>query len=549
MVAPQRYGNFEIIDEIGRGGMGVVYRARQVSLSRTVALKVLPEANSAGQAAVRFEREAHAMAQLQHPNIVDVIEVGEEDGTPYFAMQFIDGEGLDAVLLREGRISPEKVAEIGAQVADALQHAHERGVIHRDIKPSNVLVAGDGRPVVTDFGIAKAVESVPDGLSLTQGAIGTPEYMSPEVIKGNPIDGRTDVYSLGVMLYHMVTGFAPFTATTPYQIADRHLREDPAPPSGMGANCPQWLESIILRAMAKDPSDRFISAAEMAAALRAARPVIAAPRQQAVHTTEIPHPVQTGSGTHQRLLLAVGAVGVVLIAAALGMFAHSRMQQTAPPSADITTNISSVQQPLQPMPQPSEATVPFVVGLSQMEAEQRLIEAGNFNVQYNTPRHSDAHAAGQIMSQHPEGGTVIEPGDLVTIVVSRGARPAPTQADHDAVRAVCYRWSDAWSAEDLYAYFACYSKSAQIYSNDRWYGYSEYLEHERSKFRQGDIRITIHDSIDTAVVDSDTIKATFDMTFERFGGSPYASAGRQTLTFDKTAGGEWMIVRDRFERY
>lgn len=414
------YGGFEVIDEIGRGGMGVVYRARQTSLNRTVALKVLPPHNHDETAAARFEREAHAMAQLLHPNIVDVIEVGEEDDVPYFAMHYIEGEGLDQIIQREGALSPERAAEIAAQVADGLQHAHERGVIHRDIKPSNILISEDGRPVVTDFGIAKAMEGVPDGQSLTQGAIGTPEYMSPEVIKGNPVDGRTDVYSLGIVLYHVVTGRAPFTATTPYQIADRHLREAPPPPSSIGANCPDWLESIILRALAKEPTERFGSAAEMASALRTARPVAPPTREFTPAPSPSPEPARTAvsdqparSANYRKVILAVGAAGILLLIGAVGLWMQTRGTDVPPVPP--------------PDPPALETEVPSVVGLRQEEAEQRLKDTGNFLVQYNDSRYSDAYEAGRGISQHPESGTTIERGDLVTIVVSKGPEPHDPQ--------------------------------------------------------------------------------------------------------------------------
>ena len=320
-------GGFEIVLEIGRGGMGVVYEARQQSLNRTVAVKILP-AEMAGDAttAARFVREAHSMARLRHPNIVDVIDVGEEDGTPFFAMKYIDGESLRSLVQREGALLPERAAKIAAEVADALDHAHQRDVVHRDIKPANILIDSSGRAVVTDFGIAKVADST--GLTSTGVSIGTPEYMSPELVRGNPIDGRTDIYGLGVVLYQMVTGRVPFSATTPLAIAMKHVSDAPLTPRAVGVVCPEWLETVILKALAKEPSDRFPSASAMAAALRAAAPVPA----------PAPSPTASGSGTvasaglrstqgsrrRWAAIAAVAVVGTLLVLGGIGWTLRGR---------------------------------------------------------------------------------------------------------------------------------------------------------------------------------------------------------------------------------
>ena len=269
----RQLGNFELVDELGGGAWGKVYRARQVTLGgRLVAVKVLwPHLAADERARQRFLDEAHNMARLSHSNVVKVIDVGEQDDTYYFAMEYIEGESLSEATTREGSMAPGRVAEIGAQIADALGHAHSRGIIHRDIKPANILLDAEGRPIVTDFGIAKVGEG--SGLTATGMSIGTPEYMSPEQAKGNPVDGRSDIYSLGVVLYQMVCGQAPFTATTPFAVGMKHINEAPRAPREVRPDCPEWLATIIMRALAKEPFDRFGTAQEMAARLRAARPV------------------------------------------------------------------------------------------------------------------------------------------------------------------------------------------------------------------------------------------------------------------------------------
>ena len=199
-----RLGNFELVSELGGGAWGKVYRARQVSLGgRQVAVKILwPHLAADEQGRQRFLNETHNMARLSHPNIVKLIDVGEQDDTYYFPMEYIEGESLSEVMAREGSMAPGRVAELEAQIADALGHAHSRGITHRDLKPANSLLDAEGRPIVTDFGIAKVGEG--SDLTATGMSIGTPEYMSLEQAKGNLIDGRSDIYSLSVVLCQMV---------------------------------------------------------------------------------------------------------------------------------------------------------------------------------------------------------------------------------------------------------------------------------------------------------------------------------------------------------
>ncbi len=443
----ERLGNFEIIEEVGRGGMGVVYRARQVSLDRIVALKVLPANRIADDtAAQRFEREAHAMAQLQHPNIVDVIEVGEEDDLQYFAMKYVEGRSLEEIIREEGPLDPERAAKIAAQVAEALHHAHERGVVHRDIKPGNILIAEDGRAVVTDFGIAKAIEGLTlgAGQSLTQGVIGTPEYMSPEVIRGNPVDGRTDLYSLAVVIYQMLTGRVPFTATTPYQVAEMHLEANPTPLTAIAVNCPAWLESIVLRAMMKEPSQRFGSAAEMAKALQT-HTAVDVPQPTSYHAT--PQPQQTGPNQQSAQqapvaqsdgrtpvppwIWALGVAGVLLLAFAVVMMMRqstplNRMGGTADDEAP--TNEETELLPPPPPPQSVTITVPDVRGLDFDEACNELSNCGLGYVRFENQR-EDGTEENEVISQDPSAGRSVDKGTEVRLTVSLGPPSKATVPD------------------------------------------------------------------------------------------------------------------------
>jgi predicted Ser/Thr protein kinase len=258
---PAQLGDFRIVREIGRGGMGVVYEAEQVSLRRKVALKVLRFGGATDPEAMRrFQDEALMIARLHHTNIVPIFAVGCEEGVHYYAMQFIDGRGLDAVL-QESRqsdqpLAPQDVARWGLQAADALDHAHQRSVIHRDIKPSNLLLDSEGTLWLTDFGLAKREDDITQTVAGV--LMGTPRYMSPEQAAAmkQPVDHRTDIYSLGATLYELATGKPMFDADTPHGVIAQILTAEPPPPRQVRADLPRDLETIILKCLAKEPAQR-----------------------------------------------------------------------------------------------------------------------------------------------------------------------------------------------------------------------------------------------------------------------------------------------------
>jgi eukaryotic-like serine/threonine-protein kinase len=266
--------HYEVDCEIGRGGMGVVYRARDRRLKRTVAIKVLPpELAFRSEIKTRFLREAETAAQLNHPNIVDIYAVDEAEGTVYFVMAYITGDNLAKRLHEHGTLGVEETRRTLRDVADALAYAHERGVIHRDIKPDNILIdAQSGRPMVTDFGIARAVSEGDSRLTATGIAIGTPTYMSPEQAAGErTIDGRSDLYSLGVLGYQMLTGEPPFIANSTPAILVKHISETPVPVEQRRSDVPPDLARVIMTLLEKDPVDRFPSAAAVVVALDTGR--------------------------------------------------------------------------------------------------------------------------------------------------------------------------------------------------------------------------------------------------------------------------------------
>jgi serine/threonine protein kinase len=265
--APAQLGDFRIVREIGRGGMGVVYEAEQLSLKRKVALKILRfGAATDAEAMRRFQREAETVAALHHTNIVPVFAVGCEQGVHYYAMQYVEGRGLDAMLesaKQEGRLpAAMEIARWGLQAAEALAHAHQRGVIHRDIKPSNLLLDLEHTVWLTDFGLAKRVDEVT--LTVVGALLGTPRYMSPEQAStvGQPIDQRTDIYSLGATLYELSTGRPAFDADTPRAVLAQIVHAEPVPPRQLRRDLPRDLETIILKCMAKEPARRYATAQE-----------------------------------------------------------------------------------------------------------------------------------------------------------------------------------------------------------------------------------------------------------------------------------------------
>ena len=267
---PAAFGDYEILAEIGRGGMGVVYRARQRSLDRTVAVKMLLRGDLASAADLaRFRSEAEAAARLDHPGIVSIFEVGEHAGHPFYSMQLVEGTTLAKRLL-EGPLPPREAAAILAQVADAVQAAHDRGVLHRDLKPSNILIDSSGLPHVSDFGLAKRLEQ--DASVTYSGAIlGTPCYMSPEQAAGSrgDVGPASDVWSLGAILYQVLVGRPPFQASTAMDTLLAVLESDPPLPRSVDRGVNRDLELIALKSLQKPPDLRYASAAALAADLRA----------------------------------------------------------------------------------------------------------------------------------------------------------------------------------------------------------------------------------------------------------------------------------------
>jgi hypothetical protein len=261
-------GRYRLNARVGVGGMATVYDGEDLLLGRRVAVKVpLPSFAADPAFVARFENEARAAAALTHANLVGVYDVGEDDGTRFIVMEFVDGETLKDLIRREGPLQPEDLVQVGTQVSDALDAAHRRGLVHRDVKPQNILLTPEGRVKLADFGIALALGA--DSATRTGTVLGSVHYLSPEVARGESATPLSDVYALGVVLYEMATAHLPYAGDTPLAIALQHVEAEPPAPSAWNPEVPPPLEAIILRAMAKPPGERFSTAADLAEALRA----------------------------------------------------------------------------------------------------------------------------------------------------------------------------------------------------------------------------------------------------------------------------------------
>ena len=287
----KQLSGYEILDVIGQGGMATVYRARQVSMKRIVALKVLPRQYVSDDTYMqRFHREVEIVSKLEHRSIVPVHDYGEFDGQPYIVMRYMPAGSVDD-LLGSGPLEIDLVAKIIEQIAPALDYAHSKDVLHRDLKPSNILLDDNDDAYLTDFGIARVLSENPGGISITtKNVVGTPAYMSPEQAQGHPLDSRSDIYALGVTLFEMTTGRRPFHAETPYGVAVLHVTAPTPSPRLINADLSIAVEQVIYRAMKKNPDERYRSAVAVSEALNRALQ----PSGSSIHDTQpgVPRPTK-----------------------------------------------------------------------------------------------------------------------------------------------------------------------------------------------------------------------------------------------------------------
>jgi eukaryotic-like serine/threonine-protein kinase len=418
MPEPRVFANrYELGEEIGHGGMADVYLAHDQLLDRRVAVKVLSPAFASDPTNFeRFRREAQSAAGLNHPNIVAVYDWGEEDDSAFIVMEYVPGQTLRDLIQAYGHLSPNEAARIAAEIADALSFAHEHGVVHRDVKPGNVLITPQGQVKVTDFGIARAKTG--DPLTKTGSVLGTATYFSPEQAQGFALDGRSDVYALGVVLYEMVTGVAPFVAASPVSVAYKHVREEPAPPSSIVPDLPGAMDRIVLTAMTKDVDARYQSAQDLRADLlrfERGRPLAGAPMTAmpaelptaAIAPVVVPAPRAVPAGvpvsdtqparrTHWGPIVAVG----IALALLLGLIVFLLVNSDIGGNGGTTATLD----------------VPGVVGLQFGQAEAGLKALG-YTVA-RTDVDDPTEIADKVVGQDPEAGRKIPKGGTITLNVS-----------------------------------------------------------------------------------------------------------------------------------
>lgn len=414
-VSGKTYGDrYAVFERIGSGGMAEVYRARDELLDREVALKVLSERFARDRSFVtRFRREAQSAANLNHPQIVSLYDYGSDGDAYFIVMEYIDGTSLAEVIHRDAPLLPERAAEIALDVAKGLERAHAAGIVHRDIKPGNILITKEGLTKVTDFGIARAAHGDNEQTVTQTGmVIGTAAYLSPEQAQGEPVDGRSDLYSLGIVLYEMLTARAPFSGDTPLSIAYKHVREMAVPPSSVNADVPPELDAIVMKALAKNPENRYQSAVEFEQDLQrflagqqvhatplmaddtqvaSAVPVTATQVLQPDRSTRVmPPPERSRTGWY---LLSALAILLVFGVAAWLLFNN------------LVGN---------PGPQ---VTVPTVVG-KDLSAAKTILR--NHHLTATVQRQRSGKPANQVLAQDPPGRRKVARDSAVTLTVSGG---------------------------------------------------------------------------------------------------------------------------------
>ena len=424
-------GRYRIIRKLGQGGMADVYLAEDQELGRRVAIKILNDRHAADDSFIeRFRREAKNAAGLSHPNIVSIYDRGEAEGTYYIAMEYLDGRSLKELIVGRGPAPVKTAIDYARQILAAVGFAHKHGIVHRDIKPHNVLVGGEGRLKVTDFGIARSGASQ---MTEVGSIIGTAQYLSPEQARGAPVDQTSDLYSVGVVLYEMLTGQVPFTGDTPLEIAMKHLSEVPKPPSELRPDVPHDLDSIVLRALAKDPADRYASAEEMDADLKrvleglpvdpetetaatavlsgagvlAAAPTSVMSRPTAVATRPVPPGGAPPAGYYgydgpprrrRPIWPWVLSILLLLAAGAAAWFAYTKIQDQLNENKPVS--------------------VPKVSGIAEPLAVEKIRAVGL--VPQVARDFSDSVPKGTVIDQNPAAGDKVSPHTNVEITVSKG---------------------------------------------------------------------------------------------------------------------------------
>jgi beta-lactam-binding protein with PASTA domain/predicted Ser/Thr protein kinase len=400
-------GRYELDGVLGHGGMAEVFLGTDRVLGRRIAIKVLSDRFARdGSFVARFRREAQSAAALNHPNVVSVFDTGSDDGTHFIVMEYVRGKTLSEVIRADAPLMPERAAEIAQGVAQALAFAHRGGIIHRDVKPGNIMLTPTGDVKVMDFGIARATAS--ESLTQTATVLGTATYFSPEQAQGEPVDARSDIYSLGIVLYEMLTSQPPFAGDSAVTIAYKHVREDPVPPRQLNSDVPAGLDAIVMKCLAKNPANRYQTVEELLQDLErflAGRPVQATPLlapvatevvQRATRPTTVLPALTTEETDRRRKLIAGAILGVILLIILVGLFFLARsLTQTGA----------------------TQVTIPNVIGKTEQEARAELERAG-FQVGTVQPIPSADVEQGRVVDYDPKG--TAEKDTAINLTVSSG---------------------------------------------------------------------------------------------------------------------------------
>jgi len=402
---------YEILEILGEGGMAFVYKARDMQLERFVAIKTL-KPNYVNQETFvdRFKREAKTAANLNHPNIVQIFDWGIED-EPYFVMEYIEGNTLTSIIAKNRTISLSDILFIGAQVSSGLHAAHQKGLVHRDIKPGNIMITPDGKVKVTDFGIV-SLQNEESDITKTGSILGTASYISPEQAQGKPVSIESDLYSLGTVLYELITGKAPFSGDSPISTATKHLTEKPEKPSLFRRDLPKGVETAILKLLEKATYDRFKSAEDLRATLLQQRKSLQS-EQTRENLVDLTNPKVKLRFTLPALIISIGVV-IGTIWTLTQVFDGLPVDGGAPTLIEI----------------------PDLTGSEQAQA---LEDLQNLGFKVGIENSADASVpAGSVIRTQPPSNTIINPDSLVTIIVSVGpeAFPIPYVLDIETERAI-----------------------------------------------------------------------------------------------------------------
>lgn len=454
MIGTLLLNRYELLEKIGEGGMGIVYKARCTLLNRFVAVKILKAGlNDSEDFMARFKREANSVASLSHQNIVSIYDVGSENNVNFIVMEYIDGKTLKQIIKERVRLSPSNTLDIALQIAKALKCAHENNIIHRDIKPDNILITDDNIAKLMDFGIAKVTDSVT--ITNPNKIIGSVHYFSPEQAKGNSVDSRTDIYSLGVVMYEMLTGRVPYNGEIPISIAMMHIQKPVTPPKEIISHIPENMNQVILKALEKEPINRFQTTKELADILNAIKEnsdlevnfnngtidaTVLIESDAVLSNTEIdPTIIMTkvisskmpiikkderkpsknkSINKNKKIMLTIGLIILAIIIGILGKYLSKDS------STDTKTTIAETTVPEKAkesviLPEDEKKLVPSLIGKTQNVAENTIINNG-FLLGDITNEYSDNVPKGSIISQSPVSDTYYKQNEKIDLVISQG---------------------------------------------------------------------------------------------------------------------------------